>query len=218
MQLFAGGITKVLALPGEKVCEKSFTPSPEITKDTVHPSPDNGSTMILSGYKIDTCLIYEKNQVDDQYTRQNLITELSSCTAIFTFSQNGNFFATSKTETELEIWKKNNKGKWLKQMTTPHQGTIPIFFNSNSTCLVTAPQPENWSEQTYFPINVLKLNCEGEWIVGEFFESSPVTKIKWLPDNNHFLTILKDGSINQRTILPVQNEIAMTDDVEDMQY
>ena len=209
---------EVFALSGKEVCEKSFTPRPEIYVAQVHISPDNYSTMILSNYKMDPCLIYDKNKTNDKYTRQNLMTELSSCTASFTFSQNGIFFATSKTRTELEIWKKNDKGKWLKQMTTLHKSSIPISFNSNSSCLVTVPRSENSSKQTYFPINVLKLNCEGEWKVKEFFETSPIMKVEWLPDSNHFITILEDGSINQRTIVPIKDKISMTDDAEDMQY
>ena len=207
---------KLLALSGEEVCKKSLTPKPKCIRAI--PDPYNDSTIILIDSKTDNFFIYEKNQADGQYARQDLMTEPTSWTAGVTFSQNGNFFSTNRTEAKLEIWKKNNEGKWLKQMTTPHQGSIPISFNSNSSCLVTVPRPENSSKQTHFPINVLKLDCEGEWIVGEFFETDSVKKIEWLPDNNHFLTILKDGSINQRTIVPIKDEISMTDRVEDMQH
>ena len=213
----------LLALSGEKTCEKLFTPEPGSINPsflyTVFPSPDNNSTAILlCPHYTNSCLIYGKNQVDDQYTYLSSVASKTHASSPLYFSPDGNFFSLETTDNMLEIWKKDNKGKWLKQMTTPHQSAIPISFNSNSTCLVTAPWPENWSGKKHFPINVLKLNSEGEWKVGNFFESSPVMEIKWLPDSNRFLTILEDESINQRTIMPIRDEIAMTDCEEDMQY
>ena len=220
---------KIYALSGDEYQGKLPMQMPQTTISNMYTSvhlSDDCSTLLLKPYKKNTFHIYEKNRADDlyPYNKQDLTTGPSSYRATFPFSQNGNSFAVCKSITELEIWQKN-KGKWWKKITTPHLGIISISFNSNCTCLVTIPEcnrlnseddpAHSTNNQTSFPINVLKLNCEGEWIVREFFETGPVRKIEWLSDNNNFLTILEDGSINQWAIMP---EISMTDDAEDMQY
>ena len=219
------------------------TTSPIYT--SVYPSDDCSTLLLKPhGIRIFQIYEKNRAGNPDLYIQQDLATELSSYTEPFPFSQNGNSFAVGKVVAELksvdelEVWQKN-KGQWRKKITTPHMAAMQISFNSNGTCLVTVPEPDRrrikfegepeteteteaeaeaayaTSNRTPFPINVLKLDCEGEWIVREFFETDPVMEVEWLPDNNHFITILKDGSVNLWAVIP---EIPTADDAENMQH
>ena len=207
---------RILALRGEKICEHYCMPSPENlipnhTSMDIYLSPDS-STLIMS---IDdhTILIYEKNPVNNLYAYKSKAIDIQHMNIVF--SQNGKFFLVSTMKDILEIWKKNNQGKWLQQMMVPHNWLIRPQFSGNSTCLVTVPPHSN--RHTSYPISVLKLNREGEWIPKQIDEDSSVEEIEWFPDNNHFLTILGNGNINRWTIEPVQDEALMEQEQEQEQ-
>ena len=199
---------RILALRGETICEYPCTPPPEHIKPNykkvrIYPSPDSSTLILSMNYR--AILIYEKNPVGNQYTLKNFVDDIEHMGIVF--SQNGRFFSVCTDEDILEIWKKNNKGRWQLQMKVPHNGVIQPQFSGNSTCLVTVPPHSN--RHTSYPINVLKLNREGEWTSKQIDEDFSVYEIEWLPDNNHFLTTHDNGNINRWTIEPVQDEASM---------
>ena len=208
----------VIALGGEAAHEIPFIPTtPEKCIHAIgYPSPDY-STVLVYPHREKTLLIYERNQAGTEYIQQNLSAKTLWWSRPFPFSQNEKFFSVRKEKALLAIWKKNNQGEWREQKTAPHTGYSPLHFNSTNSCLVTIPSPDQ-NKQTQFTINVMKLNHKGEWISREFAESNHVDDIRWLPGNNHFLTILRDKTINKWTIIPKKNTASTAGHVEDMQH